>query len=207
MPKPPVSQATEDIYSDLTPLTEEDEDNNWHLILFLEAIMATLVEDVRAWVADRDNMPGWAVLLNVDEAPGESLPWLAQFIGAIFTVGMSEEDQRLTIKTPNNHLRGRTTSIVKAAQRTLTGTQVVYVKERFGFNEDHAYRLFIRTYDSQTPDEDAVRADILTQKPGGIRLDYESIPGQTYNQLKEKVATYNDLKAAYATYDEAAIDF
>jgi len=207
MAKPAVAQATDEIYEDLTPLTEEDEVNNWHLILFLDAIMATLIEDVRSWVADRNNMPGWAVLLNVDEAPPEGLPWLAQFIGAIFKVGMSEEDQRLTIKTPNNHLRGRKSSIVKAAQRTLTGTQLVVVRERFGLAEDHPYRLFIRTYDAQTPDESVVLADIMAQKPGGIRLDYESVPGQLYDQVKEKYASYNAVKAAYDNYLEMATDF
>lgn len=207
MAQPAVAQATEEIYEDLVPLNEADEVNNWHLILFLDAIMATLIEDVRSWVADRDNMPGWAVLLNVDEAPPEGLPWLAQFIGAIFKVGMSEDDQRLTIKTPNNHLRGRKSSIVKAAQRTLTGTQLVVVRERFGLAEDHPYRLFIRTYDAQTPDESVVLADILEQKPGGIRLDYESVPGQLYDQVKEKYASYNAVKAAYDNYLEMATDF
>lgn len=207
MAQPAVAQATEEIYEDLVPLNEADEVNNWHLILFLDAIMATLIEDVRSWVADRDNMPGWAVLLNVDEAPPEGLPWLAQFIGAIFTVGMSEEDQRLTIKTPNNHLRGRRSSIVKAAQRTLTGVKKVVIRERFGFEEDHPYRLFMRTLDAQTPDEAAVKVDIMSQKPGGIRLDYESVPGQLYDQVKEKYANYNAVKAAYDTYEDVAIDF
>lgn len=205
MDRPEVSVAAEQQYADLEPwFVEEDAANNYHLLLFVEALVGTLLEDIRAWVEDRDNMPGWAILLNADECPEGALPWLAQFIGAVLTEGASIDTQRETIKRPANLVRGRLLTIVAAAQDTLTGKKLVTVKERYGFGEDHAYRLFVRTYDSQTPDEAATLRALEKALPGGIRLDYESVPGQSYDEMAEKFTDYDELGEGYKTYDEAA---
>lgn len=208
MPEPPeVSIAAQRHYDNLDPyFTEEDQLNGYNLLLFCEALVGTLLEEVRSWVSDRDNMPGWAVLLNADEAPSKALKWLSQFNGAELIEGSSDEVKRETIKHPQNLVRGRRKTILRAVQDTLEGTKVVTIKERYGFGEDHAYRLFIRTYDSQTPDEDWTRSQLEKAVPGGIRVDYESVPGQSYDQMAEKFTDYDELHEGYATYNAAAID-
>lgn len=207
MPAPAVSTAAEQHYAALEPyFTEADELNSWSLLLFVDALVGTLLEPVRLWVADRDDMPGWAFLLNADESEEKALGWLSQFNGAVLPVGASIDTQRETIKRPANLVRGRKKTILEEVQATLTGSKVVTIKERFGFGEDHAYRLFVRTYTAQTPDEDVTEKVLERATPGGIRIDYEAVAGQSYDQMAEKFTDYDDLEEGYETYNEAATD-
>jgi hypothetical protein len=197
--KPEVSQAALMLYERLWPQTIEDEANEWHLLLFCEALAGTLFEQVRSYVADRDDMLGWEIIFDVDECPPEALPYLAQFVGVHFEDSLTVEQQRAKIKGRPAFKRGTLGAIEEAAKQRLTGGKFVFVAERA---EGHAYRLLIRTFDSQTPDPVATRKDILTQKPAGILLDYEAVAMLIYLQVKEENPTYADLKAR-GTYAQA----
>jgi hypothetical protein len=69
-----------------------------------------------------------------------------------------------------------------------------------GGTPDAAYYLQVRTYASETPDLTATLNAILSQKPGGLVLDFATVTGQTYQQLKARFATYSAAKAAYPDY-------
>jgi len=212
MARPVVTDSTENLYERFDPLSAGDESVDWHLLKFLDALCSVMLEDVHALVTDRDDMPGWGVLLNVDEAPSYVLKYLAQYVGVRTQESMSDEDLREAIRSPVGFRRGSPAALVAAVQRFLTGGKHVVILERTAFGVDGAYRLFVRTYDAETPGGgDAagtalVRSAIIReQKPAGILLDYDSIPGEIYNDWEAGpgVGTYNDVEPDFATYDEA----
>lgn len=200
MPRPEVSQAAEILYGRLWPYTIEDEDNEWHLLLFCEALAGTLFEQVRFYVADTDTMKGWEVVFNVDTCPPGALAYLAQFVGVHFEPNLTVAQQREKIKERPAFIRGTPKAIESAAKRRLTDSQNVYIEERF---EGNAYRLLVRTLKTQTPDEDGTLSDILSQKPAGIKLVYLAVGLKLYAEIKSEYATYQDYKEA-GSYEQAA---
>lgn len=200
MPRPEVTQAAELLYGRLWPYTLEDEANEWHLLLFCDAIAGELFEQVRSYVADREDMLGWEVVFNVDTCPVEALPYLAQFVGVHFEPSETVEQQRNKIKERPAFKRGTPASLVAAAKLRLTGGKNVYMEERF---EGFAYRLLIRVLGKETPDPDGTKADILKQKPAGIKLVFEVVSMKTYAEIKADYEDYADYKAG-GSYEEAA---
>lgn len=71
---------------------------------------------------------------------------------------------------------------------------------------DYAYCLTVITYTSETPDPAATHAALLTQKPGGIRLNYLTADGQDYTSLKTNNATYQVVLDSYLTYTGVLTD-
>lgn len=199
MARPVVTQAAELLYGRLWPYTLEDEANEWHLLLFCDALAGTLFEQVRSYVSDTDTMKGWEVIFNVDTCPPEALPYLAQFVGVHFEDNLTVAQQREKIKGRPAFKRGTPGAIKSAAMKRLTGTRFVFMEERF---EGKAYRLLIRTFNSETPDPAATLSDILEQKPAGIVLDYESQAMKSYAEVKAEYPTYQQMKEK-GTYAQA----
>jgi hypothetical protein len=185
------------LYERLYPHTLEDEENGWQLLKFCEALAGGLFEHVRSYVMDNDDFQGWEMVFNVDACPAEALPYLAQFVGVRFEDGLTAQQQREKIKDRPAFRRGTPASMEAAARLHLTGGQFVFMEERF---EGKAYRLLIRTFISETPDEERTRADILTQKPAGIVLDYEAVGMKVYAELLSEYPTYADWPAG--TYSD-----
>ena len=65
---------------------------------------------------------------------------------------------------------------------------------------DAAYYVKVRTYASDTPDPAATLRALISQKPGGLVLDYAAITGQTYGDVKARYATYADVTGFYTDY-------
>jgi hypothetical protein len=86
--------------------------------------------------------------------------------------------------------------MVAAAQPHLTDSKTVMLFER----DTSAYHLSVRTLTDETPDEDKVLRALMSQKPAGIVLDYDTVSGQTYLQLRTDYATYTLVEADYETY-------
>lgn len=199
MARPVVTQAAELLYGRLWPQTIEDELNEWHLLLFCDALAGTLFETIRSYVADSPTMLGWEIIFNVDLCPPEALPYLAQFVGVHFEDSLTVEQQRAKIKERPAFKRGTLAAIEAAARQHLTGSQFVFIEERSGGN---AYRLLVRTFTAHTPEPAVTKADIITQKPAGIALDYAAMAGKTYAQWKKEYKTYTAVKAK-GTYAQA----
>lgn len=144
------------------------------------------------------NRAGWAVLTDVDSAPREALPWLAQFSGVRVPSGTTQADARRRIKDADGTRRGTPAALVKAVQRTLTGNKTVVLTERDG----SAYRLGVFTYVSETPDSAATQRAILDQKPAGIVLNYVAGTGAEYSALDASHTTYAAMDTAFTDYND-----
>ncbi len=196
------------LYAALEPLTRQDADFAWSLLIYVNAIgaMFQLVEDL---VRDTADGPGWSPLLDLDRCPDEALPWLAQFAGVRVLPGSSPDDQRARIASTDGFRRGTVAALRGAAAATLTGQQKLLVYERSGdtaVSPEYAYYLRVRSYTSETPNPAATLSALLSQKPGGLVLDYAAVAGQDYAQLKAGHASYAAVKAAYVNYSTVAAD-
>jgi hypothetical protein len=156
---------------------------------------------VEVYVSADDEEENWSILFDPDECPVEALPYLAQYVGERLPTGLAEPLAREWIKDAPNQLRGTMYAIFRAAQRTLTGSRSVQIKERNGvLGEDDADRLSVVTYTQETPDPDAVLADLLTVVPADIVLDYQVLSGQTWDDVATAYADWTAEAAANADW-------
>lgn len=186
------------LYNGLGRFAEDD--STGQLRDFMEAIAGDL-ERVALIAGEGDNgQPNWTAAFDLDRAPPEILPWLAQFVGAEVTPAMSEADARSAIRTPDGFAVGTVAAIKAAAERTLTGTKRVIIGQRTPGPGD----LYVRTIASETPNPAATEAAIRSQKPWHLVLDYAASTGLTYIDLAAEYDSYDELEAADLTYDELA---
>lgn len=90
---------------------------------------------------------------------------------------------------------------LKAAVPTYAAMKSTYADyAHAGGSSDYAYYLQVFTYTSETPDFTATQNALLSQKPGGLMMSYDHMPGQTYAQVKSANATYAVLKASFRDY-------
>lgn len=222
---PPLAPLAEEIYADLGPLPEPDEENGWALALLVNAVLqqyAGLDEASRA----TDEDPGWSALMDLDRTPDEALPWLAQFVGARLPFRSTPEEQRQYILDRPGWRRGRVDTLTNVVKAFLTGTKSVRLFER----DTSPYHFTFRVYASQIGAgtyrqtkqayatyalrsaakptygdaiatnsaliEDAIRA----AKPAGLQFDLEVFLGPTYDDITTEAATYADRTAEFRTY-------
>lgn len=208
-PEPVIGIVGQQLYDAVRPITVYDESHDYVMKYLCEAL-GRQFEVVATYAYDRsETEPGWSILMDVDVCPPEALAWLGQFVGVRFIAGLSEADQRLKVKSTDGFNRGTVAAIRTNVQRFLTGDKVVIIYERadpIDYPTDHAYRLVVHTYDSETPDAPAVIAAIIEQKPAGIILEYSSVLGQDYNQLVLNHPTYDDVLNDYADYNAVLTD-
>jgi hypothetical protein len=146
---------------------------------------------------------GWGPLLDPDRCPTQALPYLAMYVGERLPTGLTLEMQREWILDHPNQQRGTLLSIVRAAQRSLTGSRAVSIVERSGGAVTHPEDfLQVRTYLSQTPYPNQVLADLYTVVPVDIQLDYATVSGQTWAALKAAKPTWDNVKSSYASWTE-----
>jgi hypothetical protein len=201
-PRPTVEDITDDFYEDLGPWQRADTMGElWDLLEFCDAPVG-LLQGLEEVIRDTDDGVGWSPILDVDRAPSDWLPWLAQLAGARLEPGLSDVNQRARIKSTDGFKRGSPGAIVGAAQQYLTGTKTVYLVERHG----SAYRLTVTTLASETPDLAAVQRAVADQKPAGIVLFVTTTIGGDYDALRNTHASYNNVKAIFLTYNAVAAD-
>lgn len=177
--------------------TDRDEDNGWHLLMFLDTFTSQLgeVDDI---VRDTDEREGWSLLFDVDNVPAAFIPWLGQFLGAEVDTSLPEAEQRLQLKNVQGFQRGRPASIIAAAKAYLTGSKKVYLDERW----TSAYTLRVRVFAVQTPDPAKVEAYVRKQKPGALVLTFEVLPADLWSEVKAHFATWQDVKDTFATWND-----
>lgn len=185
----PIAQR---VYEELGPLTYQDSSNGYVLLRFVEAWTNSMVE-IDALVRDTDAGPGWSSALDVERAPEKFLNFLAQFVGITFLGSESMDDKKHLITELVNLKRGSPAASRALVERLLTGSKYMIFNERQGNN---AYRYAVRTRTNETPDPAAVERGLMAQKPAGLILDFDTIFG----------LTYGDIKAAYDTYTLSYVD-
>jgi hypothetical protein len=198
MPRPAVSAFTTELYDGLPERFRlGEEERGWPLLLFCEGIAQMFLE-VEGLVRDTDDgEPGWSALLDIDRVPSEDLGYIAQFVGVRLLVGLSDAAQRQRIRETSGQQRGKPDAIKGAARQYLTGTQRVDLFERDGGDP---YKVRVRTFVTETPDQNAVYLAIMAEKPAGLVLVYELAPGMTYAELDAAWGTYADMTATGRTY-------
>jgi hypothetical protein len=129
-------------------------------------------EAIDALVRDTPDGPGWSVILDVDAAPAEGLPWLAQLVGVALRQQRNGETAetyavyaRDAIRRQGGRQRGTVDAQMSAIQDTLTGAKSVRFIERAG-GDPYAITSITRT--AETPSTAATTAAWLRQKPAGL---------------------------------------
>lgn len=176
--RPSVTPTTEEAYEALGPLTSQDEELGWPLLLYMDSLVRQL-DDVEQLSRDSDTHVGWGRLLDLAAAPDNALEWLAQFVGVVPLQGLDPASQRIRIGEAAGWHRGSPDAIKGAARQFLTGTRRVDLVERDG----SAYRFRIRTYRGETPDPTKVQEAVTALKPAGVFFTYEIVDGPTVDEL------------------------
>lgn len=197
---PTLTDTGQRLYDSLAPLMAQDAQNGFAGQILCGAFATML--DPAAYVARDDedgNLPGFAVLFDVDNLQAEWLPWLAQFVGDSSAVQNSTDvaAQRTLIKTPVNYVRGRPGAIRVAAQTTLTGTKSVLLLQRTGGNP---WTVTIWTYDTETPNPPATKLAILSAMPAWLVPTISVVPFGSYATVAASHATYTLEEAAHPSY-------
>jgi hypothetical protein len=163
---------------------------------FLRAIASMFEDSERMNQAIEDG-----TILDPDLCPVEGLPYLAQFVGETLPVGIIEAAAREWIKDAPNRRRGTIKSIVRAAQRKLVGARTVTIFEREGGVKDV---LGVVTYMTETPNEQAVRDELMTVVAADVVLNYRVLRGQTWADVAADGATWSDVAAEYDSWEEVS---
>lgn len=202
MPRPTVTAATEEMYASLGHLTAQDEEYGWPLLLFCDAL-ARQLQDVDDLARDRDDgSPGWSAVMNADTAPADWIDWLAQFVGVAPNPAVSLAQKRVEAKAAVGWQRGTPAAMKAVVGRALAGGKQVTLIER----NPTPYSLIVQVFEPDVPggDTEAVRRAALTQKPAGLILDFQVLPGATYGHMKAAHGpTYADYAMAFATFADA----
>lgn len=196
MVRPIVTEAAEAVYAALGPLTERDAEFDWPLLRWV-ASFADLLQPVDDRARDTADGPGWSQVVDIERAPPEMLAWLAQFVGVRIPPGLSVERQRAHAADAAGFRRGTPTALIAAARSRLTGRQQVILVER---HNGDPYRVLVQTFLPETPDPDAVSAALRAEKPGGVVLTYEVIPGSTWGSFAANHATWDAVVATFPTW-------
>jgi len=188
-----------DLYGALEPLTYADEQLNWPLAHYVDALALILEETAQLVRADDAGNDGWSAFADPQRCPDAYLFTLAQWAGVRYP--------RRMLKTPelreliDGHApglwRGTKTAILATVKRYLTPDGQIFFQERSGGNP---YALLIFTFAYSTLNEAAIRRELALQVPAGLLLTYEVRVGQDYGMLRDRVADYKTMKATWATY-------
>lgn len=198
VPNPPYSPLGERLRERTQPLAPDDDLYDYAHAKLCEGMMLPFGQ-LAELVDPPDPYVPWEILFNVNLCPYWALPWLGQVVGVRVPKTLSEADMRTMIESLGAFARGSPDALEAAAGFGLTGNKTVLFRER---DAGDAYRLEIVTLASETPDANLVHDLILSQKPGGIVLDFHTITGWDYQQMKTAYVgkVYSDVKTTYPTY-------
>jgi hypothetical protein len=153
---------------------------------------------------DVDDDASYVFLLHPDFCPAICLPYLAQYVGERLPRGLTVQAQRDWIKLRPNSRRGTLPSLAAAASRSLIGNKLVTIVERSdGTSGDHPDDVVISTFDVETPDDAQVLRDIEDTFPLELSLHYQSIPGNSWQNVMTANASWADV-AARGSWGEIA---
>jgi hypothetical protein len=196
-PQPNIGAFAQRVYEKLEPLQFDEESLDWPLARYV-GVLGSMFQEIDDYASDGPNdEAGYSVLVDLNRAPSKALPWLAQFVGVRLDLSLSDAGQRTMIRSTAGFNRGTKASLIAAAQRHLTGPKDVIMIERY---QGSAYRLYMATRAAQTPNSATTLADIMTQKPAGIVLTYETLVGQSFNELLADSALFSNVFSNYLTF-------
>jgi len=183
------------LYTELESLTYAEEELDYPLLKFLQAICQA-ADEVETLARDTDTVPGWGTLLDPNNTPDNALDWLAQFVGTVLDHSLSIDDQRSYILAAANWRRGTVQAIIETAQYFLTGDKTVIINER----DSSPYHYTVIVNPAEVTDLDMVKEALDKQKPAGLVYQLILSTTHTYYYVKTTYATYGAAKAANPTY-------
>lgn len=189
----------EEMYDAMGFHRERDAEFGYPLRIFCEGWCKPL-QAVYDIVRDRGDRPGWAILFDPDECPAESLPYLAQFVGARLVPEMTEAQQRAEIKEPSTWRRGTTEAFKTTLRRTLTGTQRVIVRER----TPEPWDMYVRVLASECAEPTRTERLAKEFKVGGLVLDFAVLEGVTVDDVAAGWETVDELAEAFSSVEDLA---
>jgi hypothetical protein len=150
-----------------------------------------------------DEDVSYGQLLDPDVTSGIALPWLAQFVGERFPVGIDEAARREWILDRPNSRRGTMVSIAAAAQRSLVGSRTVMILERNdGVTQtDAPDDVAVFAYADECPDPARVRRDLQDTFPLELSLNFIVNPGTSWQQIVAQTKTWGGLVTANSVWD------
>jgi hypothetical protein len=154
-------------------------------------------------VADPDtSVTRTAELANPAAAPRTWLRWLAWLVG-INLDGIPDAEKRAAISQASSlQRRGSKRSIIRATQRTLTGSKSCRVF--WNLSTTDPYLITVVTLTAQTPDTGDTLAAAFTEKPAGVDLELQTTTGALYAELAAEYPDYDAVAAAFTDYDDLA---
>lgn len=197
----PINPVGEMLYASLEAFADKDQENEWQLLRFCEAI-GGMFDEVNDLVSDTEEGIGWSKVVDVERAPEKWLGWLAQFVGVTLIAGLADAAQRQRITETDGFKRGKPSAIQGAARSALIGTQTVYLVERHG----SPARTTVATLPAETPNPALVLARILEQKPAGDIFAHALVQLGDWDTVKNTHADWTDVLTTYANWNEVLVD-
>jgi hypothetical protein len=203
--RPVVGSLAEEVYPFVAPLARNDELLEWALLVYVAAI-TEMYQEAADFGRDSSGRPGWALLMDPDTCPEKALPWLAQFVGVGLRDISDPAEQRDKIKDQPARRRGTPQAMIQAVKATLTGTQVVILRERNdGTAVEAPYNMVLITFTSQTPHPAKTSAVAHAEKDAGLLLEVLVEDGQDWQLLIDENATWADVISTYSTWDDVIL--
>lgn len=188
----------DELYEALGPLTESDVDHGYALRTYCTAL-GKMFQQLETYVRDTAIHDGWTVALDVERAPTEALPYLAQFVGVILPTGTGDADARTRIRAAAGMQRGTVESLRQAALSYLTGAKYIRIVERL--NSPYRFGVFVRQ--NEVPDTAALQQALLEVKPAGLVMELYSTTGESWNE--STTSTWNSVSKSWDDLETQSI--
>ncbi len=194
------NEVANEIYGLIEPLTYADQELGFPLLKYLDGI-GLMWDDLNKIIRDRlmPNgvvVPGYSMVMNLNECPENWLPWLGQFTGVTAPPAQPGLDREL-IMAASGMNRGTPAAIKAWVAQRLTGQKRCDLFER---SEGKAYKLVVVTYAAETPNEAEILQGLLGEEvvPAGIKVELKVVPGWIYEGIQGTGKTYQQLKEEYS---------
>lgn len=162
--------------------------------------IASMWAQTDQYLEDPDNdIVAFQAMFDVDIAPFEALPWLAQCVGERLPVGYNDQQARDWIRNSPKWIRGTPQGIWNAVKRVLAPGASMQMRERWNANTGTADPdwISILTWASQTPDTNLVLSVLRRNVPADIMYTYTTQALATWGSFHGAVANWGAFQTQY----------
>lgn len=167
--------------------------------------VGSMFAEVESFCDDADGSLSWSKMFDPTRCPAIALPYLAQWVGEILPVGLSEAQSRQWIEDNPSAMRGTFYGIARGAQRTLdqgsTQTVLLWPAHKQDGTADLDYVSMI-TFADQTPDPSATLASAQSLAPFDVMIDYLCLGETTWSVIDTSFTSWGDVSAWATSWAE-----
>jgi hypothetical protein len=165
MTAPPLTDFAQAAYDWLEPI-QADDDQHGYVLAALCGGIGEMFREVEELVRARPGRQPWQQAFDIVECPDFQVPWLGQCIGVRVTPGIGPGLQRAQVQADAGLWRGGASSLISAAQATLTGAKRARLTQR----SSDPWTMLLTTDPADTPDPTATNRAAQAAKAAGIVL-------------------------------------